>query len=270
MERKKCPRGHADMVPRKINRVTNFRGVDVKYETEAHICPECGLEAATVEQAGVTQRAISDAYRKKMKLLTGEEIRLQRKQKGLTQQTLADLINVGVASIKRWETGLIQSKAMDHVLRVHLQGYDAGNTHSGNREFSIPRIKLVIRTFEKHLGKKLLKKTDKLLFAAKYLWYADMLAFRDLGRGITGANYAALPYGPQVNNYSDLIDEIKNADENKAEPLIDDEIRIIERIVKAFPNERMAYDAAHRELVWKRTPIGGAITYLAAAKLTEV
>lgn len=265
-----CPRGHGDMESKRIKRTTNFRGVDIGYETDIYVCTECGLEAATVAQGGATQRAISDAYRKKMNLLTGEEIRTLRRQRGLSQQGLADLINVGVASIKRWETGLIQSKAMDHALRVHLQGYDFTNTHSGNRELSIPRIKLVIRAFEKRLGRKLLKKTDKMLFAAKYLWYADMLAFRDLRRSMTGAEYAALPYGPQLNNYSDLIDEIKKADETSAEPLTIEEIRIIEKIIKAFPSEQMVYDAAHREDVWQRTPVGATIPYTAAYELIEI
>ena len=265
-----CPRGHGNMEPTEIKRTTSFRGVDVGYETDGYVCPDCGLEAATVAQAGKTQRAISDAYRKKMDLLTGEEIRSLRKEKGLTQQDLADLMKVGVASIKRWETGLIQSKAMDHALRVHLQGPEFTNIHSGNRELSIPRIKLVIRALEKRLRRKLLKKTDKMLFAAKYLWYADMLAFRDLGASMTGAEYAALPYGPQLNNYSDLIDEIKKADENSAEPISEEETRIIEKIVKAFPSEQLVYDAAHREVVWERTPVGATIPYIAASELTEI
>lgn len=159
---------------------------------------------------------------------------------------------------------------MDHLLRGHLQGAELTNIHSGNREFSIRRIKLVIRAFEKRLRRKLLKKTDKMLFAAKYLWYADMLALRHLGASMTGADYAALPYGPQLNNYSDLIDEIKKADENSAEPLSEGETRIIERIVKAFPREQMVYDAAHREVIWKRTPVGATIPYRAAYKLTEI
>ena len=265
-----CPRGHGDMELTGIKRTNNFRGVEIAYETDTYVCPECGLEAATVAQAGATQRAISDAYRKKMDLLTGEEIKTLRKQIGLNQQELADLVNVGVASIKRWETGLIQSKAMDHALRVHLQGYYFTNIHSGNRELSIPRIKLVARAFEKRLGRKLLKKTDKMLFAAKYLWYADMLAFRDLRRSMTGVQYAALPYGPQLNNYSDLIDKIKNADESSAEPIIKEGIRIIEKITKAFPSEQMVYDAAHREAVWKRTPVGATIPYTAACELTGI
>jgi len=270
MKEMTCPKGHGNMKPTRIERTTTFRGVDVGYKTDGYACPLCGLEAATVAQAGKTQRAISDAYRKKMDLLTGEEIRRQRKEKGLTQQGLADLMKVGVASIKRWETGLIQSKAMDHALRVHLQGPEFTNIHSGNRELSIPRIKLVIRALEKRLRRRLLKKTDKMLFGAKYLWYADMLAFRNLGASMTGAEYAALPYGPQLNNYSDLIDEIKKADEKSAEPLSEEEMRIIESIVKAFPREQMVYDAAHREVVWKRAPVGAPIPYTDASELTEI
>ena len=62
---------------------------------------------------------------------------------------------------------------------------------------------------------------------------------------MTGATYAALPYGPQLNNYRDLLDAIQKADENVAEPLTRDELRIIEGIASAFPSERMAFDAAH-------------------------
>jgi len=265
-----CPRGHGDMKLIRVKKTANLRGVDIEFEMDAHVCPECGIEAATVEQAGSTQRAISEAYRKKINLLTGERIRTLRKQRGLTQQQLADLIEAGVASIKRWETGLIQSRAMDHALRLHLQDRDSTDTRSGNRELSIPRIKLVAKAFEKRLGRRLLKKTDKMLFAAKYLWYADMIAFRDLTRSMTGAEYAALPYGPQLNNYRDVLDEIKNADESSAEPITEEEAKIIEKIVIAFPREQMVYDAAHRESVWKTTPVGKAIPYTVAHELTEI
>ena len=137
----------------------------------------------------------------------------------MTQQELADRLKIGVASIKRWETGLIQSKSLDHALRLQLTGTRLNNDFSGNRLFSIGRIKLVLTTFEKKLGRPLIRKTDRMLYAAKYLWYADMLAFRDLGTSMTGASYAALPLGPQLNNYRDLVEEIKMADESQAEPL---------------------------------------------------
>ena len=63
-----------------------------------------------------------------------------------------------------------------------------------------------------HGSGNLLRPTDRLLYAAKYLWYANMVAFRETGQGImTGATYAALPYGPQLNNYADLVDLIREA-----------------------------------------------------------
>lgn len=40
----------------------------------------------------------------------------------------------------------------------------------------------------------------------KLLYYADMLHFRETGRGITGLDYRALPYGPVPTN---LYDEIQ-------------------------------------------------------------
>ncbi len=270
MKAKKCPKGHGNMPLNKIDKKTTFRGVEVSYLSEAQVCSVCGLEAGTIEQASAVQKAIADAYRKKKNLLTGEEIRSFRKDKGLTQQELADFINVGIASIKRWETGLIQSKAMDLALRIHLQGQTATDKYTGDREFSIERVKLAIRTFESILNKKILKKTDKLLFAAKYLWYADMLSFRFLGRSMTGATYASLPYGPQLNNYNDLIDEIKKADENLAEPLSTDEMGIINKICDIFPTDRKVYDAAHRETIWKKTPTGAIIPYTLSSKLTEI
>lgn len=266
-----CPRGHGSMSPTKINKTVIFKGVEVSFEAQAYVCAECGIEAGTQETAGAIQRAIADAYRKKVNLLSGEEIISLRKAKGLSQQALADLLNVGVASIKRWETRLIQSKAMDHALRMHLQSDSShGDRYTGNRGFSIGRIKLVLQAFEKKLGKRLLKKGDKMLFAAKYLWYADMVAFRELGCSMTGATYAALPHGPQLNNYRDLVDEVKKADEALEEPLSGDELRIVDRIAGAFPVDRMVYDASHREEIWRRKPCGAAILYTESAELKEI
>ena len=42
-------------------RTTTFRGVELRYEAESYVCPVCGLEAATVDQAAKIQRAIIDA-----------------------------------------------------------------------------------------------------------------------------------------------------------------------------------------------------------------
>ena len=255
---------------KKVLKHANLKGVDIAFKIDMHVCPVCGFEAGTIQSAGAVQRTIADAFRAKKGLLTGEEIKSMRKARGLSQQDLAKLMDVGIASIKRWETGLIQSKSMDRILRTHLQETTCTNPYTGNRDFSIPRVKLVIRSIEKKLGRSILKKNDKMLFVAKYLWYSDMLAFRSLGRSMTGSTYAALPYGPQLNNYKDLVADIIAADESHADALTDDEMKIIDNIVKNFPREQMIFDAAHRENIWKDADNGALISYAQACDLIGV
>ncbi len=55
----------------------------------------------------ILEKAISEAYRKAVNLLTGEEIVEKRKKLNLTQEALAKRMNVGIASIKRWEGGTV-------------------------------------------------------------------------------------------------------------------------------------------------------------------
>ncbi len=265
-----CPRGHKEMVIKRIQKSLPFRGTRVSFPVEQYVCPECGTEAGTVEQTAAIQKSIADAYRKSVGLLAGKEIVEGRKRMKLTQEELAEKMNVGIASIKRWEGASIQSKSMDQALRMALRGQNVGDCCTGNRSFSIPRIKLVLNELGSLLGRKLLKKNDKMLFAAKYLWYADMLAHRETGQSMTGATYAALPLGPQLNNYKDLIDDILKADVAKAEALTPEEKRIIARIATKFPREQMAYHAAHRETIWKKKPRGAIIPYTDSGELTAL
>jgi hypothetical protein len=61
-----CPKGHGIMELKKMEKAMTFRGVDLSFETEAYVCPQCGLETGTVQSAGAAQRAIVDAYQKEM------------------------------------------------------------------------------------------------------------------------------------------------------------------------------------------------------------
>ena len=87
---------------------------------------------------------------------------------------------------------------------------------------------------------------------------------------MTGASYAALPLGPQLNNYRDLVEEIKIADESRAEPLTRKNCRSSIRSSRPFPDERKVYEAAHREKVWQDKPVGAAIPYSEAKGLSEI
>lgn len=262
-----CPVCDKGMQLTKMNKEMVFRGVKVSYKDHAYVCSDCGMEVGTTEQTAKMQKAISDSYRKTVGLLTGQEIRKNRNRLGLSQKALADRMTVGIASIKRWEGGIIQSKAMDKALRAAFWNSERENNYIGNRKFSISRVKLVIKYVESLLGQNLLLKGDKMLFAAKYLWYTDFVAHREIGKSMTGATYAALPCGPQFNNYRDLIDPIKKTNDKKAEPLTLEEKNILKRIVKVFPDPQKIYNASHLEIIWKNRPIGEIIPYSYSSKL---
>jgi len=266
---KTCPSCQGQVKQIEVEKHTQFKGVDVTYTASLQQCVECGLELADIEQAATMQEQLADAYRQTVGLLGSEEIRRLRQEKGLSQQALADALDVGIASIKRWETGVMQSKSMDTLLRTLLQEHPC-NEHTGNREFSIPRIRLVLDAFAAQLGRPLLKKDDRMLYAAKYLWYADMSACRDLGRSMTGSTYAALPMGPQLNNYRDLLGEIFQADPASVAPLSKAELAIIAAVAQAFPTNKQIYDSSHCEAIWKNCDTGAIIPYSKAAELSEM
>jgi len=258
-----CPNEHGRMELKSMARELPFRGKQVKFRAQHFVCPVCGLEADDLGLAAANQKALSDAYRSTAKLRTGEQIIEGRKKLGWTQKDLARAANVGIASVKRWETGQIQTKAMDDILRRVLAGKSAiPDAYTGNRPLSLARIKLVLERFRALLGRKLLKSpTDKMLYAAKYLWYADMVAFEETGQSMTGATYAALPHGPQLNNYSELVDLIREADEDQADPLTEHEERILGRIAGAFPSDQAVYRAAHEEQAYTSKKNGELIPY---------
>ena len=87
---------------------------------------------------------------------------------------------------------------------------------------------------------------------------------------MTGASYAAITYGPQLNNYRDLVDPIRESDENQAETLTDMELKILKQVIEKFPEEQIVYDAAHREKVWQETRTGALTSYTRAHELTEI
>jgi putative zinc finger/helix-turn-helix YgiT family protein len=266
----KCPNGHENLISETIEKQVKFREVNVSIPIDRYRCGTCSAAFSTVKQTDKVQRAISDAYRKKVGLLSGEEIVEKRKQLKWSQTDLARRMNVGIASIKRWETGAIQNKSMDQALRMAFGNEVSGDSCSGNRSISLARIKLVLKEFERVLGQKLLVKTDRMLYSAKYLWYADMLAFREGGQGLTGATYAVLPKGPQLNNYKELINEIIKAKESEAELLTDEEKRIITRVAKKFPHKYLVYKAVHNESIVKNAAIAAIIPYTDSDRLSQI
>jgi hypothetical protein len=60
---------------------------------------------------------VADAYRAQCGLLTSAEIRRSRERLLMSQVDFASYLGVGVASVKRWELGEIQTKTADELIR---------------------------------------------------------------------------------------------------------------------------------------------------------
>jgi putative zinc finger/helix-turn-helix YgiT family protein len=64
---------------------------------------------------------IAKALRQHLGLLSGEQIRKNREDLGLSQRNLAEQLGVAVETISRWEnSALTQTRAMDRYLRVYF------------------------------------------------------------------------------------------------------------------------------------------------------
>ena len=97
----------------------------------------------------------------------------------------------------------------------------------------------------------------------------------------TDLNDISREYDNLGSKYNDMLDWVeacekenkelkRTADETKAEPLTQEERRILVRVAKKFPNKRMIIDAAHREEAWKKKSAGALMPYLDAFELTGI
>lgn len=101
-------------------------------------CHACGAELMEDREADGLTQMISDSYRAAHGLLTGEEVRTRRGALGMSQQAFAEYLGVGVASVKRWEAGAIQDRAMDELMRVKT-GLEEARRNLRTLEKKIPQ-----------------------------------------------------------------------------------------------------------------------------------
>jgi putative zinc finger/helix-turn-helix YgiT family protein len=91
----------------------------------ALVCAECGYKTIRGCDMQEYMQAASDAYRRKHTLLTSADIRERRERLSQSQDEFARYLDVGIASIKRWELGQVQDRAMDRLIRVSTDIADA-------------------------------------------------------------------------------------------------------------------------------------------------
>lgn len=80
-------------------------------------CRKCGEQVFTSAE----DEQIRDALRAHIGLLTSQAIRTHRIKLGLGQQELAEPLGIAKETVCRWESGAIQSRAMDNLLRLFFR-----------------------------------------------------------------------------------------------------------------------------------------------------
>lgn len=95
-----------------------FKGETLMVKTPVVICTNCGWHTVGNDQIDELRRRTADAYRKHHNLLTSAQIKALRHSLRMTQRQFADFLRVGEASVKRWETWLVQDASSDELMRV--------------------------------------------------------------------------------------------------------------------------------------------------------
>lgn len=241
----------------------------MEVEVPCFVCKECGATLMDSSQMNALRRAAADRYRELNQLLTSVQIVKYREGLGMSQAAFARYLNVGEASIKRWETYFIQDNSQDdHIklrcdesyaetnyLNVHWK-YQEPDIFSGNKKFSLEifkQIALYLAT----------KTRESIIFINKLHFYIDFYHFKKYGTSITGARYVPLKYGPCPDQYKIIYDSLekngilygheKNKYNTQTEPDLtvfdDQEKETLEYIYAIYSKRgaRFLYDLSHKE-----------------------
>ncbi len=203
-----------DFETKNIRFSSEMKGETVDVIVPSYICKACRNPLMDDKQMNVYRRAVTDAYRKKHSLLTSQEIINYRAKLNMSQAEFARYLNVGEASIKRWETYYIQDSSQDDHIRLKCdEAYAETNYLNIQSQQSEPDIfrgnrKISLESFE-NVALFFIKETKaSILFLNKLHFYGDFLNFKKTGRGITGARYVPLRYGPCPDDYRPLYEAL--------------------------------------------------------------
>ena len=138
---------------------------------------------------------------------------------------------------------------------------------NGYAQISLDRLKNILLYFIEKSNGVFFTKMNKLLF------YADFMAYRVTGKGMTGLAYKAIAHGPvpvrwdRIYSFYDEIDQeiVQFPDGRAGTKLVsklapdmadfsDDELKILEYVCERFKNETPTQisETSHEEEAWKK------------------
>jgi len=152
---------------------------------------------------------------------------------------------------------------------INAELYREPDIYNGYKKFDLELVENIIS----YIGSKV--KNLTITSMNKYLWFIDMLSFKERGVGITGLTYQKQQYGPTIidrryeeismledkytrNDYEDetgtktIIKSNNNYDLSK---LKENEIKIINTIIKLLKDKNVSEisNISHNEEGWKKT-----------------
>ncbi|MEE9303354.1 MAG: type II TA system antitoxin MqsA family protein [Thiotrichaceae bacterium] len=224
--------------------VVEVRGEPIEVDTEFFKCTECGVDFENTQGPDAIVLAYQE-YRHRHDMLQPHQIRDRRKQYGLTQNELSQILGWGGVTLSRYENGALHSEAHEKILRLAMEPHNLitlieeapGAILEDKRKRLLDELRATDseacsfeRLFEEQLGQYApdefsgFRKLDsKKLFNAilffsvggqlktklnKLLFYADFKHFKEYSVSITGARYVHLQYGPVPDDYDYYFAEL--------------------------------------------------------------
>lgn len=279
----------SEFIEQNIRFDPEVKGEIIEVIVPCKVCKNCNAPFMSTEQMNVLRRAAADKYRELHDLLTSSQIITYRKELGMSQSSFARYLNVGEASIKRWETYYIQDASQDDHIRlkcdeayaeinfldVHWKRH-APDLYSGNKKFNLQLFKNVALLLVQYT------KTS-ILYLNKLHFYIDFVHFKNHGTSLTGARYIPLKYGPCPDQFRTIYDELVNKGHLKENvdhtyealtppdfSLFDDnEKETLEYILKLCKTQgtKKLYDLSHKEKGYTETTECAFISYKFAKDL---
>jgi putative zinc finger/helix-turn-helix YgiT family protein len=280
--------GGGDFKKKNCRFTPDIKGVEVEVVVPAFVCIKCNASLMDDDQMSQFRRAAADEYRRTNHLLTSEEIVKFRSLMGMSQSAFANYLNVGEASVKRWETYFVQDVGQDEHIRLKCdEAYAEYNAlavqwkshppdkFSGNRRFSWELFKQAVRY--------LISFARSPLFLNKALFYADFKHYQLYGKSITGARYAHLEYGPCPQQYENLIyymlhqgvlvndgqQNLKSVETADMSVFDDSEKKVLEIVMNLAKSDggQKLLQLSHEEAAYKKTGSMELISYEYAKNL---
>lgn len=247
-----CPNCEKETKQRFIDKIEqiDIRGEIIPIHLEYFQCEECGEDYENPRPDYDPLDAAYREYRKRKGMAQPEEIKKFRKELGLTQKDMSDLLGIGIATLNRYENGALQSEAHDQGIRLcmqpgnlkHILERKSGLFSDSTRDRILQLLQkrdqdsgdLLERAIE-HFGSypptilSGYKRFDvnKLFQTIKYfcfqdrvfktklmklLFYADFKHFKENGISISGVRYAHANHGPVPDQFETWLAAISEWD----------------------------------------------------------